>query len=71
MNKNIVAPLPGIILEILVAPGDYVEPGQAVVVLEAMKMENELQVEFAGVVSMVNVSVCDSVLAGTVIITID
>lgn len=71
MNKNIVAPLPGIILEILVAPGDYVEPGQAVVVLEAMKMENELQVEFAGVVSMVNVSVGDSVLAGTVIITID
>ena len=71
MNKNIVAPLPGIILEILVAPGDYVEPGQAVVVLEAMKMENELQVEFAGVVSMVNVSVGDSVLAGTVIITIN
>ena len=71
MNKNIVAPLPGIILEILVAPGEYVEPGQAVVVLEAMKMENELQVEFAGVVSMVNVSVGDSVLAGTVIITID
>lgn len=71
MNKNIVAPLPGIILEILVAPGDYVEPGQAVVVLEAMKMENELQVEFAGVVSMVNVSVGDSVLAETVIITID
>ncbi len=71
MNKNIVAPLPGIILEILVAPGDYVEPGRAVVVLEAMKMENELQVEFAGVVSMVNVSVGDSVLAGTVIITID
>ena len=71
MNKNIVAPLPGIILEILVAPGDYVEPGQAVVVLEAMKMENELQVEFAGVVSIVNVSVGDSVLAGTVIITID
>lgn len=71
MNKNIVAPLPGIILEILVAPGDYVEPGQAVVVLEAMKMENELQAEFDGVVSMVNVSVGDSVLAGTVIITID
>lgn len=71
MNKNIVAPLPGIILEILVAPGDYVEPGQAAVVLEAMKMENELQVEFAGVVSMVNVSVGDSVLAGTVIITIN
>ena len=71
MNKNIVAPLPGIILEILVAPGDYVEPGQAVVVLEAMKMENELHVEFAGVVSMVNVSVGDSVLAGTAIITID
>lgn len=71
MNKNIVAPLPGIILEILVAPGDYVDPGQAVVVLEAMKMENELQVEFAGVVSMVNVSVGDSVLAGTVIITIN
>ena len=71
MKKNIIAPLPGTIIEILVQPGDKIQAGQAVVVLEAMKMENELQAEFAGTVTSVNVQEGDVVRAGTEIITID
>ena len=71
MNKNIIAPLPGTIIEILVQPGDEIQAGQAVVVLEAMKMENELQAEFSGTVTSVNVQEGDVVRAGTEIITID
>ncbi len=71
MKKNIIAPLPGTIIEILVQPGDEIQAGQAVVVLEAMKMENELQAEFAGTVASVNVQEGDVVRAGTEIITID
>ena len=71
MNKNILAPLPGSIIEILVQPGEKVEVGQAVAVLEAMKMENELQAEYAGTVVCVNVSEGDVVQAGAEIITIE
>lgn len=71
MKKNIIAPLPGTIIEILVQPGDEIQAGQAVVVLEAMKMENELQAEFAGTVASVNVQEGDVVRAGTEIITIN
>ena len=71
MNKNIIAPLPGIIVEILVKTGDCVEVGQAVAVLEAMKMENELQAEYSGTVVAVNVAEGDRVLTGAEIITIE
>ena len=71
MNKNISAPLPGTIIEILVQPGDMVAEGQAVAVLEAMKMENEILAEYPGRVVCVNVSEEDRVSAGTEIITIE
>ena len=71
MNKNIIAPLPGTIIEVLVQPGDVIEVGQAVAVLEAMKMENELQTEYAGTVTSVNVVEGDVVQAGTEIITVE
>ena len=71
MNKNIIAPLPGVIVEILVKVGDSVEPGQAVAVLEAMKMENEIQAEYAGTVISVNVSEGNKVRIGTEIISIE
>ena len=71
MNKNIIAPLPGTIIEILVQPGDKIEVGQAVAVLEAMKMENELQAEYSGTVTAVNVAEGDRVLTGAEIITIE
>ena len=71
MNKNIIAPLPGTIVEILVKPGDAVQAGQAVAVLEAMKMENELQAEYSGTVVAVNIAEGDRVLTGAEIITIE
>lgn len=71
MNKNIIAPLPGTIIEILVQPGDMVAEGQAVAILEAMKMENEILAEFAGRVVSVNVAEGDRVSAGTEMITVE
>jgi biotin carboxyl carrier protein len=71
MNKNIIAPLPGTVIEILVHPGDRVSAGQTVAVLEAMKMENELLAEYSGRVVSVNVSEGERVPAGTEIITVE
>lgn len=66
----VTAPLPGVIVEVKVSPGEVVKAGQVVAVLEAMKMENEIQAESDGVVTAVNVSQGDSVLEGAPIVTI-
>lgn len=55
------APMPGVIVEVKVAPGDHVDAGVPVVIMEAMKMQNELITEVAGVVSEVLVSPKDTV----------
>jgi len=49
------APMPGLVVKVEVAPGDAVEPGQGLVIVEAMKMENELKAEVAAVVASVHV----------------
>ncbi|MCE9637558.1 MAG: biotin/lipoyl-binding protein [Planctomycetes bacterium] len=49
----VVAPMPGLIVRVNVAVGDRVEAGQGVVVMEAMKMENELRAPAAGTVRVV------------------
>ena len=69
-GKPINAPLPGVIIGVKVKVGDVVKTGQVVAVLEAMKMENEIQAEFDGVVTSVYVSQGDSILEGTPIVTI-
>jgi biotin carboxyl carrier protein len=48
------APMPGLIVRVLVGPGDSVSAGQGIVVMEAMKMENELRAPAGGTVSMVH-----------------
>ena len=68
--QNIVAPLPGVIVSLKVNVGDQIRAGQTVAILEAMKMENELQAECDGKVQSINVSNGESVLEGMVIITI-
>jgi biotin carboxyl carrier protein len=67
---HITAPMPGKIVRLLVAPGDAVEPGQGVVVVEAMKMENELRAPRAGRVLQVSVREGTSVEAGTTLLVI-
>jgi acetyl-CoA/propionyl-CoA carboxylase biotin carboxyl carrier protein len=55
------APMPGRVLKVLVAEGDGVEPGAPLVIVEAMKMENELLAARAGVVKRLRVQVGDAV----------
>lgn len=64
------SPLPGVILDIKVKPGDTIKAGQTMFVLEAMKMENNIDSDREGVVQSVNVNRGDSVLEGDVLLTI-
>ena len=66
----VTAPLPGTIISIKVKPGDKVTANQTVAVLEAMKMENEIEAGYAGTVRDVKVAERDTVLEGAVLITI-
>ena len=61
---DIVAPMQGTILKVLVAHGDKVEAGQALMVLEAMKMETTIAAPAEGSVTQIDVAVGDSVAAG-------
>lgn len=69
-GEVVTAPLPGVILDIKVKVGDVVKTGQTVAVLEAMKMENEIESTASGTVTAVNAGKGDSVLEGAAIITI-
>jgi biotin carboxyl carrier protein len=69
--QSIVAPMPGRVVRILVGPGDEVAARQAVVVVEAMKMENELRSPKAGRVKDISVAVGASVEAGRVLIVVE
>lgn len=64
------APLPGVVLNIPVSVGDTVKASDTVVVLEAMKMENSIHAGKDGQVASISVKAGDSVLEGTVLITI-
>ena len=64
------APMPGTILKVLVSNGQAVKAGDTVVVLEAMKMENEITAPSDGTVTAVCVNQGDSVDAGKVLVTI-
>jgi acetyl/propionyl-CoA carboxylase alpha subunit len=55
-DGRIKAPIPGLITRVLVAAGDRVEVGQPILVLEAMKMENEIRAPRGGVVSRLDVA---------------
>ena len=65
------APMPGKILEIKVKVGDSVRKGDSIVVLEAMKMENEIYAGEDGTVTSVNIAVGDMVEGGSVLVTMD
>ncbi len=68
---RIKAPLPGTILEIKIKVGDKVKLGDKLLVMEAMKMENNINADKEGVVSAVKFNVGDSVLEGDVLVEIE
>jgi acetyl-CoA/propionyl-CoA carboxylase biotin carboxyl carrier protein len=70
-DGTISAPMQGTIVKVLVAKGDVVEAGQAVLVLEAMKMENHINAQAGGTVSDVRVSPGDTVGTGDVLVVIE
>ena len=69
--QRVTAPMPGKIVKLLVKPGDKVQPRQGVIVVEAMKMENELRARAAGTVSEVRVREGDSVEAGAILVILE
>jgi biotin carboxyl carrier protein len=69
-RQTIVAPLPGKVTHLAVAPGDHVERGDTVVVIEAMKMENEFRATAAGTVAEVRVRPGQAVNAGDLLVVI-
>jgi biotin carboxyl carrier protein len=70
-EQAILAPMPGRVVRVLVAPGDEVAARQGVVVVEAMKMENELRSPKAGRVKDVLVTPGTSVDAGRVLVIVE
>ena len=69
-GSKVTTPLPGTILDVFVNVGDSVKQGQTVVLLEAMKMENNIEADVAGTVKEVKVRKGDSVLEGDVLVVI-
>ena len=64
------SPLPGVILDIKVAVGDQVKAGQTVAILEAMKMENNINAECDGIITAIKVAKGDNILEGSDIVII-
>ncbi len=67
----IIAPMPGLIVRVNVSVGDRVEAGQGIVVMEAMKMENELRAPAAGTVWSINVTSGTAVEKGALLVELD
>jgi propionyl-CoA carboxylase alpha chain len=71
LSKFLLAPMPGLLTQLLVAPGDKVEAGQPLAVVEAMKMENILRAERAGTVKAANYAAGDSLAVDAAILEFD
>jgi acetyl/propionyl-CoA carboxylase alpha subunit len=71
VSGSMLAPLPGSVVRVLVAPGDEVTAGQAVIVVEAMKMEHTIRSAQDGTVREVRVVVGDQVANGQVLVVVD
>ena len=70
-NNAVKAPLPGVITDILVAEGDEVKAGDTVIVLEAMKMANNLAAEKDGKVTAICVKIGESVMEDDALVVIE
>lgn len=67
----LVAPMPGLIVRVLVEPGHQVDAGQGLIVMEAMKMENELRASAPGTVRSVRVTPGTAVEKGAVLVELE
>ncbi len=70
-SGTIIAPMQGTVIKILVTQGQSVAQGDAVLVLEAMKMENQIQTDKAGTVTKINCKAGDTVGSGDVLLVIE
>lgn len=69
-GEEIVAPMPGKILQLKVSEGDIVKEGDTLLILEAMKMENEIVANASGKIKKINVAANDMVDTGDVLMVI-
>ena len=70
-RQRVSVPMPGKVIEVLVSEGDSVEKGQGLVIVEAMKMENEVRSPIAGEVKEIKVKPGDAVEGGAFLIIIE
>jgi biotin carboxyl carrier protein len=70
-RQMVSVPMPGKVIAILVSEGDLVEKGQGLVIVEAMKMENEVRSPIAGTVKEIRVKQGDTVEGGTVLVVVE
>lgn len=70
-SSDVVAKMPGKIVKVLIKVGDEVHDGQSVIIMEAMKMENELKALSKGKIKTIRVKEGDSVEAGTLLVEME
>ena len=70
-EKTVTAPMPGLVVRVEVEPGERVAAGQGVVIVEAMKMENELKAPADGVVASIAVEAGQTVEKGALLLTLE
>jgi biotin carboxyl carrier protein len=70
-RQNIVAPMPGKVVRLLVSAGDRIEEGQGLIVVEAMKMQNEMKSPKTGLVVEVKTKTGATVSAGEILVVIE
>jgi biotin carboxyl carrier protein len=70
-RQNIAAPMPGKVVRVLVKEGDQVETGQGLVVVEAMKMQNEMKASRSGRVIRVNAQPGKTIAAGETLVVLE
>jgi len=70
-RQQVLVPMPGKVIAVLVGEGDRVEKGQGLVIVEAMKMENEVRSPIAGEVKQIRVKAGDALEAGALLMVVE